>query len=100
MFDSLPARFILSAFLAFFLAAFFLYHFMVFKVNKHLDAGEHFPHSLTFGQRDQLRDLYKSLYPRSPVYQFTMICAIALLLLAVAFAGYRFWDNAGKIAHP
>jgi len=100
MFDSLPARFILSVFLTFFFAAFFLYHFMVFKVNQHLDPGEKFPHSMSFGQREQLRDLYKSLYPRSPVYQFTMSCAIALLLLAVAFAAYRFWDSVRTLTHP
>jgi hypothetical protein len=99
MFDSLPARIILSAFFTLSLAAFFLYHFMVFKVNQHLDPGEQFPHSLSFGQREQLRDLYKSLYPWSPIYRFAVICGVGSLLLAVAFAAYRIWDIARSLTH-
>ena len=99
MFETLPEKIIGSAFLAFFFAAFALYHFMVFRVNKHLVTGEKFPHSLSFGQRDRLRDLYSSLYPRSPAYQFTMICAVALILLALLFAGLRVWGAAKPAVH-
>jgi len=99
MFETLPEKLIGAAFLAFFFAAFFLYHFLVFRVNKHLASGEKFPHSLSFGQRDQLRDLYTSLYPRSPLYDFTSISAIALILLALAFVAFRIWDVTKGITH-
>jgi hypothetical protein len=56
---------ILAVCFAFFLTAFFLYHFMVFRVNKNLSPDERIPHSLTFGQRDRLAIEYKSQYPRS-----------------------------------
>jgi len=82
----------MSAFLAFFFAAFALYHFMVFRVNRFLSAGEKFPHSISFGQRARLRDLNKSLYPRSLVYQFTMICAGVMFILALGFVAFRAWD--------
>jgi hypothetical protein len=94
MFDSVPIRLFVSAFLAFYLAAMFLYHFTVYRINRHLAAGEKFPHSMAFGQRERLRDLYKALYPRSPLYQFTMICAAMLFILALAFVGFCIWDYA------
>lgn len=72
---------------------------MVFRVNKHLAFGEKFPHSISFGQRDQLRDLYKSLYPRSPLYRFTLISAVAMMLLALAFMGLRAWEVGKDMAH-
>ncbi len=99
MFETLPQKLIGTAFLAFFFAAFSLYHFMVFRVNKHLEAGEKYPHSLSFGRRDQLRDLYTSLYPGSPLYRFTIISAIALILLALAFVGFRVWDVTKGMTH-
>ena len=76
---------LLSIGFAFFLVAFGLYHLMVFRVNRHLNPGEQFPHSLSFGERDQLRALYKSLYPRSIVYQLTMVSAVTMMLAAVLF---------------
>ena len=99
MVDSIPAQLFMSAFLGFFFVAFVLYHLMVFKVNRFLDVGEKFPHSLSFGQRAKLRDLYKSLYPRSVVYQFTMICAGAMFLLALGFVAFRMWDFLRGTAH-
>jgi hypothetical protein len=79
---------------AFYFVAFFLYHFMVFRVNKQLPPGERIPHSLTFGQRDRLAIEYRALYPRSIVYRLTLLCAVTLLVLAVAFASVRIWDAA------
>ena len=65
---------------------------MVFRVNKHLAADEKFPHSLSFGQRSELGALYKSLYPKSAIYQLTLTCAISMILLAVAFVCFRIWS--------
>ena len=85
---------ILAVCAAFYFTAFFLYHFMVFRVNKNLPLNERIPHSLTFGQRDGLGKEYKSLYPRSIVYQLTLLCAVSLIALATVFAGIRIWDAA------
>ena len=79
---------------AFYFTAFFLYHFMVFRVNKNLPPNERIPHSLTFGQRDRLATEYKSLYPRSIVYQLTRLRAFSLIALAAVFAGIRIWKAA------
>jgi hypothetical protein len=98
LFDSGPARFILSMFFVFSATAFLLYHLMVFRVNKHLAPGEKFPHSLSFGQRNRLATLYKSLYPKSIVYQLTLVCAITTMLTAIAFVSFRVWSYAqGKL---
>lgn len=85
---------ILALCCAFYFAALSLYHLMVFRVNKNLPFGERIPHSLTFGQRDRLATEYRALYPRSRLYQMTLLCAITVLVLAVAFAGLRVWDAA------
>jgi len=82
---------VLAVCCAFYFTAFFLYHFMVLRVNKNLPPGERIPHSLSFGHRDRLAIEYKSLYPRSIVYQSTMLCAFTLIVLAVLFAGLRIW---------
>src|ERR1700674_1210396 len=79
---------------AFYFPAFFLYHFMVFRVNKNLPPNERIPHSLTFGQRDRLATEYKSLYPRSIIYQLTLFCPVSLIALAAVFAGRRMWEPA------
>jgi hypothetical protein len=84
--DSELTWLILAVCAAFYFAAFFLYHFMVFRVNKNLPPGERIPHSLTFGQRDRLGTEYKALYPRSVVYQLTLLCAFTLIVLAAVFA--------------
>ena len=67
---------------------------MVFRVNKNLPPNERIPHSLTFGQRDGLATEYKSQYPRSVVYQLTLLCAVTLIALAAVFAGIRVWEAA------
>jgi hypothetical protein len=70
------------------LVTFCLYHLMVFRVN--------FPRSLSFGQRERLRDLYESLYPDSSVYQFTMTGAVLLTVFAVLFVFLRIWSYANQ----
>jgi flagellar basal body-associated protein FliL len=85
---------ILAVGFAFFLTAFFLYHFMVFRVNKNLPPNERVPRSLTFGPRDRLAADYKSQYPRSIVYQLTLLCAFSLITLAGVLAGIRVWEAA------
>ena len=67
---------------------------MVFRVNKNLAPNERIPHSLTFGQRDRLAAEYKSQYPRSIVYQLTLLCAVSLIALAAVFGGVRIWEAA------
>jgi len=67
---------------------------MVFRVNKRSPPNERIPHSLTFGQRDRLRTEYKALYPRSIIYQMTLLCAFTLIVLAALFAGIRIWEAA------
>ena len=64
---------------------------MAFRVNKNLPPSERIPHSLTFGQRDRLAIEYKSLCPRSIVYQLTQLCAFTLVVLATLFVGLRIW---------
>jgi hypothetical protein len=89
---------LLSIGFAFFIAAFSLYHLMVSRVNKRLALGQKFPHSLSFGQREDLRSLYASLYPKSLVYQLTLVCAFTMILIAVAFVCFRIWSAAeGKL---
>ena len=94
MFDSGPKYLVLAICAAFYFAAFFLYHFMVFRVNRKLPPGTGIPHSLTFGQRDRLAKEYKALYPKSMLYQLTLLCAVTMFALAVAFAGFRIWEAA------
>jgi hypothetical protein len=85
---------ILAICFALYFPAFFLYHFMVFRVNRNLSENERIPHSLTFGQRDRRAAEYKSQYPRSIVYQLTLLCAVSLIVLAAAFAAIRIWEAA------
>jgi hypothetical protein len=83
-------------FFVFFLTAFSLYHLMVFRVNKHRPAAEKLPHSMSLARRDELESESKSLYPRSVIYQFTQLCAVTVILLAVAFVCFRVWDYAKR----
>ena len=62
---------------------------MVFRVNKNLQSDEKIPHSLTFGHKDKLGTEYRAMYPRSILYQLTLLCATTTFMLAVAFAGLR-----------
>jgi hypothetical protein len=92
--DSASARLIPILVFAFFLAAFLLYHLMVFRVNKHLTPGEKFLYPLPLGQMNQLTTLYKSLYPKSIVYHLTLVSAVTMMLLAIAFVALRIWRYA------
>jgi thiosulfate reductase cytochrome b subunit len=83
---------ILAVCCAFYFTAIFLYHLMVFRVNKNLPFSERIPHSLTFGQRDRLATEYRAFYPRSNVYQLTVVCVCTLIILAAIFAGVRIWE--------
>jgi hypothetical protein len=66
-------------------------------VNKHLAPGEKFPY-LPPGQLNQVATLYKSLYPKSIVYHLTMVCAVTMVLLAIAFTALRILNYAdGKL---
>lgn len=97
MIGSTASWLILGVCAAFYFIALFLYHFMVFRVNRFLPPSERIPHSLTFGHKERLAAEYKSLYPRSTVYQLTLLCAFTLIALAVVFAGLRIWAAlAGK----
>jgi hypothetical protein len=78
----------------FFFAAFVTYHIMLFRVNKHLAPSEKFPFPLLLGQMNRLTTLYKSLYPKSIVYRLTLVCAITMMVLAIAFTALRIWNYA------
>jgi len=94
--DSAETRLILAIFFALYVATLCLYHAMVFRVNQHLSAEEKFLHSLSFRQRERLRDLYESLYPDSWVYQFTLTGAVLLVVFAVLFVFLRIWSYANS----
>jgi hypothetical protein len=81
-------------FLAFYLAAFGAYHLMVFKVNRCLPPDRRIPHYLSLGRWNRLAREYKGSYPRSSLYQFTLVCAVTGLIIAVAFTGFRVWEYA------
>ena len=66
--------FVLAVCCAFYFAALFLYHFMVFRVNKNLPPDDRIPHSLTFGQRDRLRAEYKALSPKHRLSDDCALC--------------------------
>ena len=90
MTDFNPQELILSMGAAFFFTAFCLFHFMVFRVNKFMPPGEKIPHSMDFGKGNRLAAEYKALYPRSILYQLTLVCAVSVFALALAFVFLRF----------
>ena len=75
-----------------YLVALGLYHYMVFAVNRQRPVGGKIPHSLFLGQWHLVRDEYKSLNPRGFAYEFTLICAVTVLVFAIAFAVLRVWE--------
>jgi hypothetical protein len=79
-----------------YLLAFGLYHLMVFRVNVQLPPDRRIPHSLYFGGWNTLARQYKGLYPRSSLYQFTLTCAVACLIIAAGFAAFRVWEYATR----
>jgi uncharacterized membrane protein YvlD (DUF360 family) len=80
------------ALLPFYFVAFGLYQFMVFAVNKRLAASERIPHSLFWRGWSRVRDNYKRLYPRSSVYQLSLVCAAIVAAIALAFVALRVWE--------
>jgi hypothetical protein len=82
------------AFLPFYLLALSLYHFMIMAVNRRLDLGERVPHSLFWHGWNRVRNNYKTLYPRYPVYQLSVLCAATAAGIAVLFVALRIWEYA------
>ncbi len=81
-------------FIAFYLPAYGLFQWMVYKVNRNLPPDRRISHSLYFGGWKRLAREYKSFYPRSFLYQFTVTCAVTCLIIAVGLAGFRAWEYA------
>lgn len=88
---------LLATFLGFYLAAFGLFHLMIYRVNRGLPTDDRIPHSLYFGGWNQLRDLHRGFYPRSSLWTVTMTLAISCLTFALAAASVLVWQfAAGK----
>jgi hypothetical protein len=82
------------SFLAAYLPAIALFHFMLFRVNKLLPPDRRLPHSLSWGDWNRLKTEYKGFYPRSIVYQLTLSSAAIIVILAIAMFAFRFWEYA------
>ena len=80
------------ALLPFYFVAFGLYQFMVFAVNKHLAASEKIAHSLFWRGWNRVRNNYKGLYPKSSIYQLSLLCAVTVAAIALAFVALRVWE--------
>lgn len=87
-----PEKFLLIVFLAIYLPAFGLFHYMVSAVNSNLSPERGIPHSLYWGGWGRLRSEYISLYPRSCMYQLTLWCHITIVVLAGLFFTLRIWE--------
>jgi hypothetical protein len=85
---------LLVAFLPFYVVAFALYHFMVFAVNKRVAPPDRVPHSLFWRGWNRVRIDYKTLYPRSSVYELSLLCAATVAGIAVLFVVLRLWQYA------
>jgi len=85
-------KFLLIVFLVFYLPAFGLFQFMVFRVNSNLAPDRRIPHSLYWGGWGRLRAEYISLYPRSCIYQSTLWLHVTIVVLAGLFFTLRFWE--------
>ncbi len=79
-------------FLPFYFAAFGLYQFMVFAVNRRLPASEKIPHSLFWRGWRRVRDTYRGFYPRSIIYQLSLACAVTTAAIAVGFVALRVYE--------
>jgi hypothetical protein len=77
--------------------AFGLYQFMIFAVNKRLAASERIPHSLFWRGWNRVRDDYKRLYPRSSVYQLSLVCAATVAAIALVFVALRVWEYTHRL---
>jgi hypothetical protein len=79
-----------------FLSGLGLHHFMAFRLNQQLPPGRRIPQYLGFYSRGwiELVTEYKSFYPRSSLYQFTLAWAICCLIIAGGLAGVCIWEYA------
>jgi len=73
------------------LVIFALYHFMIFRVNRHLDPDDRIRH-FSRGAATKLEKLYRGFYPRSSLYSFRRSSAVILLILALAMVALRTWE--------
>ncbi len=78
--------------LPFYFAAFGLYQFMVFAVNRRLPASEKIPHSVSWRGWSRVKDTYRGFYPRSIVYQLTLACAATTATIAVGLVALRVYE--------
>lgn len=83
------------SFLVLYFSAFGLYHLMVSKVNRQLPRDRRIPHSLSWGHWNRLGKEYKGLFPTSPLYQITVSCTVAFIVLAAALLALRIWEHVG-----
>ena len=81
--------------LVFFFPAFAIYHYMLLRVNRQLPPDRKLPHSLTWRGWNRLAKEYKSLYPKSSLYQLALSFAVTALILAVVLLALRFWEYLG-----
>jgi hypothetical protein len=83
---------LLIALLPFYFATYGLYQFTVSAVNRQLVASERIPHSLFWRGWNLVRDNYKRFYPRSSIYQLSMVCAVTVAMIALAFVALSLWE--------
>jgi hypothetical protein len=88
-------------FMAFWIALFGLYHYMIYAVNKHLPTSSRIPHvrisqdgmwgSHGFEWSGVLKE-YRRLYPNGFANTAAMLCLVSIVALAVTFVGLRTWE--------
>lgn len=54
-------------------------------------------HSLFWRGWNRVRDNYKRLYPRSSVYQLSLVCAATVAAIALAFVALRVWEYTHRL---
>ena len=88
------AGLLVAMFLAFYFPTFFGYRLMVFRVNQRLSVEDRILHTLSLGEWNKVAKKYKTLYPRSILYQLILSWALTGLVLAIAIFVLRFSDLA------
>jgi hypothetical protein len=46
---------------------------------------------------NRVRSDYKRLYPRSSVYQLSLVCAVTVAAIALAFVALRVWEYTHRL---
>lgn len=84
---------LLAGFIAFYLIVFGLYHLMVSKANQQLPPHSKIPRSLapSVFRWNSFATEYKRVFPRSLLYKIALTCAVADLIIALFFVGFRIW---------